>query len=92
MAETIVIVLDRYKIDKKNLKSMLEIEYLDKLLFSDIIKEYAKFSSTIKDLFVDLHGIKCKNCNNATNVDFTIFSNIRFAKCARCRFLLKSFS
>jgi hypothetical protein len=88
---TIIIVLDRYKIDKKNLKSILEIEYLDKLLFFDIIKEYTKFSPTIKELFIDLHGIRCKKCKNATNIDFTIFSNIHFTKCARCRFVLKTF-
>jgi len=89
LSTIIVIILDRYKIDKKNLKSMLEIEYLDKLLFFDIIEEYKKFSPTIKDLFVDLYGIICPKCNNNTNVDLTIFPNIHFAKCARCRFVLK---
>lgn len=87
---TIIIVLDRYKIEKKNLKNALAIKYFDKLMFFDIINEYMKFTPTIKELFIDLHGITCKKCKNNTNVDLTIFPNIKFTKCAKCRFLLKS--
>lgn len=86
----IVIVLDLYKIDKKNLKTELAINYLDKLSFFDIIEEYKKFSPKIKDLFIDIYGITCTICKNTSNVDLTIFPNIKFTKCAKCRFVLKS--
>jgi hypothetical protein len=88
--QVIVLVIDRYKINKKNLKSILEINYLDEFTFFDIIEEYKKFPHAIKDLFVDLHGIQCRKCKNGTNVDLTIFPNIHFTKCAKCRIVFKS--
>lgn len=86
---TIVIVIDRYEIDKKNLKFILGIEYFDELTFFEIIKEYQKFTPMIKNIFIEIYGISCPRCKNATNMDFTIFPNVHFAKCAKCRFVLK---
>jgi hypothetical protein len=86
----IIILLDLYTIDKKNLKSELEIVYLDNFTFFEIIEEYQNFQPGIKCLFIDLYGIKCTRCKNTLNVDLTIFPHIKFTKCAKCRFLLKS--
>ena len=85
--DKIVLVIDRYDITKKNFKKILEIEYFDDLTFFEIIDEYKKFSLPIKELFIEFFGFECPMCKNKTNVDFTIFPNVYFAKCAKCRHL-----
>jgi hypothetical protein len=87
----IILVVDLYKIDEKNLFDTFGLDYLNELSFDEIISKYHKLNKEIKTLFNDFYSIDCPKCGCITSINFMrIFpKTVTFCKCAKCRHFIK---